>query len=349
MAQCLIKTPQYWTALKQSGIPEVIFNAVVNDFVAKHGRFPNLDEIPGSNSTKFIKDTLQLSEFNSINVEDLLNITGTSSIEEANIALNDKYADVEVEITPVNKQAIINITRRPSLHKVEEKSIAEIDENPNMGIVFNNIANRLGSLYGINIIPITDKELAQPKWKGIAEVKSTNAFIYNNNIYINTDLASADAPIHELTHLLLGSIRFKNPDLYFETIKQAQNFKSFNQMVARNPNKTQSDVLEETFVSEVAKYLADMPSDIDAFDDNIKYELHYNIKRLIDSVFMGEYSVDSISNPGTLSIKELARQLNSAVLQNEFQGSIDDANLHRRLANTREQLIKNHQVEENCL
>ena len=29
-------------------------------------------------------------------------------------------------------------------------------------------------------------------------------------------------------------------------------------------------------------------------EDNIKYELHYNMKRLLDSALMGQYSVKSI-------------------------------------------------------
>mgnify|MGYP003481871740 CR=1 FL=1 len=38
-----------------------------------------------------------------------------------------------------------------------------------------------------------------------------------------------------------------------------------------------------------------MPSDLDALDDKIKYELHYNMKRLLDSTLMGSYSVKSLN------------------------------------------------------
>ena len=48
---CLIKTLEYQTKLKQSGIPESIFYSTVSNFVNKVGRFPNLDEIPRSNSS----------------------------------------------------------------------------------------------------------------------------------------------------------------------------------------------------------------------------------------------------------------------------------------------------------
>jgi hypothetical protein len=57
--------------------------------------------------------------------------------------------------------------------------------------------------------------------KNIPEVLSAKAFVHNGKIYINTDRADIDAPIHEMTHMLLGSIRFKNPDLYFDLIENA--------------------------------------------------------------------------------------------------------------------------------
>lgn len=346
---CILKTPQYWTALEQSGMPEAVFNTFANRFIQEHNRFPNLDEIPGANSTQHLKDTLQLTDSNSALIENIIGATNTNSIEEANIAINDKYADLEVDITPLSKSAVVNITRRPSVNKVPDyNDPVNVDKDPNMGIVFNNIIEKLGRLYGIKMIPVTDKELSKKQWANMPEVKTANAFIFNNDIYINTDIASADAPIHEMTHLLLGSIRFKNPDLYFSTIQQAQNFPSFSQIASINPHKTQSDVLEEAFVQETAKYLAGMPSELDAFGKDFKYELHYNIMRLLDSVFMGDYSAASIKNPYQMSLKELASHLNSTVLSNNFQGSIDDAQLHRRLANVREDLMKKHQVEEIC-
>jgi hypothetical protein len=36
-------------------------------------------------------------------------------------------------------------------------------------------------------------------------------FEYDGEIYINVDRASVDTPIHEMMHLLIGSLRFSNP------------------------------------------------------------------------------------------------------------------------------------------
>jgi hypothetical protein len=51
-------------------------------------------------------------------------------------------------------------------------------------------------------------------------------------------------------------------------------------------------------------------------DDNIKYELHYNIKRLLDSALMGQYSVKSLdeSKLYNMSLKKLATIMQSMLL-----------------------------------
>lgn len=350
MAQCLIKNSEYWTKLSQSSIPEFTFYTFANQFVKDHGRFPNLDEIPGSNSTQHLIDTIHINNNGSAKIEDVLVSTGTTDIKQANIILNDQYNDLEIEFTPLNKETLINIQRRPSEFEIKDSSEFKINKTPNSGVLLNQIFDKLRNLYGIDLIPITNKELASSKWKNIPDVKNVSAFIYQNNIYINTDLADIDAPIHEMTHLLLGSIRFKNPNLYFELIKYADQFKNFNILAMQNPNKTQQDIYEEVFVQETAKYLSGLPSELDQLDTNTKYEIHYNIKRLLDSALMGKYSVKSLkeSDLYNMSLKDLIQNVQSMILNPNSLGSLDDAQLHRILANQKSDLMKKGELREEC-
>jgi hypothetical protein len=66
----------------------------------------------------------------------------------------------------------------------------------------------------------------------------SKSFILNNNIYVNTDLATLDSPIHEILHLLLGSIKFQNPDLYTDLVKVASQFGNYNKIAKLYPNRT---------------------------------------------------------------------------------------------------------------
>jgi hypothetical protein len=57
-----------------------------------------------------------------------------------------------------------------------------------------------------------------------------------------------------------------------------------------------------------------MESDIDALGESVKYEINYNIKRLLDSVLMGQYSVKSIPDEKlyNMTFSEIAKVINSA-------------------------------------
>ena len=350
MENCLVKNSEYRTKLAQSGIPEFEFYSFANAFVAKHGRFPNLDEIPNSDSTKYVKNTLHIKKDNTAKIDDILSTTSSETIEEANIKLNDEYTDLEIKIFPLKTQAIVNIQRRPSEYRHNEIIESVQDRFINSRTLFNGIFNNLNELYGINLIPVDNQTLSTDTWSGIPEVKSSSAFVYNGDIYINTDNADIDAPIHELTHILLGSIRFKNPDLYFDMINSAKNFSNFKKMVKDNPNKTMSDNLEETFVQETAKYLAGLPSAIDNLDKNKLYEIHYNIKRLLDSALMGAYSVKSIKDSKlfNMSLADITKSVKSQLLESKFSGSLDDAALHRMLSNKKSELMRKGDLREEC-
>lgn len=349
MAECLIKNSEYRTKLAQSGVPEFTFYSFANQFVKEHGRFPNLDEIPGSDSSQYLKDTIHINKNGSAKVEDILGSTGAATIEEANILLNDQFTDLEIDIMPLNTEAIVDIQNRPSEYNPRDFFDYEIDDVPNSGVLFSQMFEKLHNLYGIEIIPITNKELAE--WKNIPDVKNVSAFIYQGNVYINTDLADIDAPIHEMTHMLLGSVRFKNPELYQELVSMADQFQNFDKIASDYPNKTQQDIYEEVFVQETAKYLAGLPSELDALDYKVKYELHYNIKRLLDSAIMGQYSVKSVNDSKlyNMSIKQLAKTLHSMMLNPVPMGSLDDASLHRMLANKKSDLMKNGDLREDCV
>jgi hypothetical protein len=149
---------------------------------------------------------------------------------------------------PLNTEAIVDIQNRPSEYAPREAFDFDVDQTPNSGVVFRQIFDKLNKLYGISVNPISEKELSSSKWSNIPDVKNVSAFVYQGKIYINTDLADIDAPIHEMTHMLLGSIRFKNPELYEELVSMAEKFPNLEQMSRQYPNKTMHDIYEELFV-----------------------------------------------------------------------------------------------------
>ena len=347
---CLVKNSEYRTKLAQSGISEFEFDVFVGDYVEQFGEYPKLDEIPHADSSPYLKDLIKLDEHGGSKISKILQVTQTDNVEDAMIAINDEYRDLDVYMLPLNEEAYVEIKKRPSEYIEGETQNVDIDDEPNIGVLFSGIFDELRTKHGIDLISITDKELSDPKWDTIPEIHSAKAFIHNGQIYINTDKADIDAPIHEMTHMLLGAVRFKNPDLYFELIQNAEQFKSFNEMRRQNPNKAMSDILEETFVEEMGKYLAGFESDIASLDQKTLYKLHYDMKRLLDSSLMGQYSVKSVNDSELykMSLRNLAELVGSSMLNTPSLGSLDEASLHRILANEKSDLIKQGYLEEYC-
>ena len=62
----------------------------------KYGRLPNLDEIPNVDSSQHIINKLHLDSNSSTSIDNIMSSTNTSSIEEANVSLNDTYKDKDI-------------------------------------------------------------------------------------------------------------------------------------------------------------------------------------------------------------------------------------------------------------
>ena len=344
MLNCINKNSYEFQTLKQrSGLNEFILEAICRRFVTEYDRFPYLDELPNSNSEESLREALHIKD-NSAKIQDILSFTGRDNIEEANISINDQFRDLETEIVPINQEAIVNITHRPTI--TEEVQSVEQDGWVNNRTVISNAIDKLRELYGIKLIETNDYQLSGKVSDRV------NAFVLNGDIYINTDHASIDAPLHEMMHLLIGSIRFTNPNLYQNLVCLASQLPNYSQLAKQYRNKSQNDINEEILVSEVAKYLSGMKSSIDKLDKKTNYEIEYNIKRVLDTILMGQDSVKTITNDRlyNMSLKQLAQEVNSTAFINQFKGTFnsEDSALHRRLNNEKYELIKNNELQEVC-
>lgn len=347
--QCVNKnTREYQTLLKQSGLSDFELSVYVGKSLDDFGRYPYLDELPRVNSSKAISEDLSLNKDNTTKTENILQATNTNTVEEAVPVLNDKYRDKEIEVLEVGSKSKVYITTRPNTTQISDNNIDNNYENVNSFAFFNEIIDKLQTLYGINIIPITNAELSQDRWASITGTKGVKSFIYNGNIYINTDIATVDSPVHEFLHLLFGSMKYQNRALYDQLIGQAEQFDSYNSISQNYPNRTRGDVNEEVFVTELAKYLTGQKNAISNLEQSAQDEIIYNINRTLDTVLMGENSVKCVENPYIMNLKTLAKLVNSSTMISEKRGSLDDATLNRMMANTKSELIRNKELREEC-
>ena len=224
------------------------------------------------------------------------------------------------------------------------------DVEPNDYLVLNNTLQKLAKLYGINFNTVTDAELNSERWADLMpESRLVNAFIYDGQIYINVDRANLDAPLHEMLHIFVGSMRFTNPNIYQEFIQLAEKFPNYDKLASKFSGKTRNDINEEIFITEISKYLTGQKSALTGVDEKLMYEVSYNVHRVLDSVLMGTDSSKTITDDRlyTLSLKDLASELNSAIMTNNMP-PLRDSELHRTLNNMKSDLMREGKLKEIC-
>ncbi len=354
MNYCEIKDTQKAQILKDmSGLSEFSVNSFIRGFSEKHGRFPELDEIPYANSEEHLNKQLDIKSTKDskyTTIDKLQEVTGTDTPEEAMVLINKEHTDLEVHLNPLNSAVIVETLHRPTEYnddKIEKKSIDFDGSRESNSVILRSALDRLQKYYGIQMIPITKSELNSPAFEGLP-VSEAQAFILNGNIYVNTDSATVDAPIHEQLHLFLGSIRFGNPNLYFQLVQSTEQLPNFNILAQEFPGRTISDVQEEIFVNELAKHITGQSSMFDSVEPSIINTIMYNIKRDIDSIVFGKQSVKSLSSIFEKSLIQLAEELDSDNFDVDTLGTLDDATIHRIMANTKEELINKNELMQDC-
>lgn len=342
---------QFRDLVEISGLSELYVEAYCYKYTNEYGRFPYLDEIPNSNSEPYLRKQLKLTKGNFTKLNRLFETTGTRTLRNALLKINDLYRDLEIQATQITKEDIVlEIRRKPQMYSQNLEQQEELN-NSHGAIILDTFCDKLQELYGINIVTITNEEIPNiPELAGIQDAPVSKAFIYNNTIYINTDNATIDSKVHELLHLLFSTMRDINPELYFNLISKAQSFSNFDFIAQNYPNRTMGDLLEEVFVTELAKHLSGLESSISNLSKEEYNEIYYQITRMLDTAFEGEVSTRCIPQDELYNstFGKIGQLVNSPVTSYKFLGSLDNTKIHRILANTKSQLLKENRLEEIC-
>jgi hypothetical protein len=356
MAVCLNKSSvEYQASLKMSGLSDSEFDAFASDFVEKNNRFPFLDEIPEANSEPVLRDTIKIDKSNFIDNKRVIDVMQANDIDDANIKINNIHRDLRVKIYSIGESSIVDIKHRPTeFETIAERPLVEskYSTGKNNG-VWLKIVNELSDYYGIKIHLINNGIMGLPEWKDkILDAKTTNAFIYNGEIYLNTDNARIDAPIHEMLHILVGSMKFSDPDLYNAVTQMAESLPNYSTKALAFRDRTRSDVNEELFITEFSKFITGQNSLISKLDTPVVQRMFYNIYRVLDSSIFGTQSARTINRSDIFkcSVIDLCKLLGSDLLNGHYSGTLDmrGAEMHRIMANKKSELMKKGDLQEVC-
>lgn len=375
--KCFNKSNQVYQELlavaKSSGISNLKLDIYVNMYLDKYNRFPHLDEIPNIDSYEYLKEKLEIetvSDMDIVSTEKLKEFTGKETVEEQMAFLNNKYSDKEISIVPGIATSIIHIDHRASIYDgsnpldidwdstlTQDKIITNtgtLEKTSSVGIL-NNIIQRLLNRHGVSIQEYTNDALPE---NAPDNASSVNAFILNGTIYINTDNAKADAPLHELLHLILGQLRGRNFQQYETLLKSLEQSKWFEKKFKEYQegvyaNRTQLDIYEEILVSEFAKFITTSDKGIfGSMTDAQVQDIFNEVMYAIDTILLPVQSVKTL-NPKevlTSNIVSLSKKLGSALILTEYMGTIDfnTALESRKLSNLKQNLMKEGYLKQEC-
>ena len=235
------------------------------------------------------------------------------------------------EITPLNVKTL-------SKGKVLEKDRIN---------VISNISNYIDNTFGIKteLISNSSPELEEYKKKlQIESLDDIKAFILNGTIYINTDTATIVEPLHELMHLIFGSLKTLNPQLYLSILGNISNHPSYSQLGDNYKNLTYLDKNEEVAVKLLTEDVLGSLISYKGFNTD---EFNNAIKNSINTVFNLEKDLSDYNYRDLLNMSPL--DLINDFSSNLFTNTKDYFNLQSALDAIKVTSIKRELMEQNKL
>lgn len=329
-------------------------HAFAQDFYNKMNRLPKPHEIPGANTEEYVADKLGLSKDSlpTTSAQKIMEFAGTDTVDAAIPVLNNRFTDLKIDyaydenhkpIIMADNSVAIHIEHKPSRwNSYFDAADFPVDaaylESQNKNVL-RGVMRELGRVYGIKVFYGSSAEIEQrlgdlfAKGEEAKEKRrqlipqdalTAKGFILEDNIYINSDIAGMDTPLHELMHLMLGAIKYQDPNLYFNLVNSVDNVDNWDRRTETFGNRTRTDKNEELVVQEWAKYVTGQKSLINDLPNNIKMELLGNIQLILDRALFGRQSAESIKPADlyTHSLSSLIPVLGSAISINTPLGTL---------------------------
>ena len=349
---CIEKNnPEYRALERMSGFqgdPDKmqILDGYVEHYLETTGEFPKPDQIPGFNSEKAINEKYDIKK-STVKNQKLQEELATDDPHEQGLILTKTYADKLISITPVdNEVSHIEIIPRPSITLPEvyfPKNYDNVEVN-----VINEMLHDLAKYSGLQFECINTDQAN--KILDVPNASIIKAFVKDGKVYVNSDLMTADSYIHEMLHIFIGSTKFASPKLYEDLLTRTIDTFDFYDIKTRFPNRAEMDVAEEVLVTEFSKFLTGQQSMFDNVSEKSINHFIYDIKRALDVGIFGDISVKALSNQDLFSSKlvDVAKSVNSDLIQNNFMNVWKYSKYNRQLANMKESLLKSGELIEYC-
>ena len=120
----------------------------------------------------------------------------------------------------------------------------------------NSFASKMADRFGINVQVLTTAQIAEnPQF--LPEDATRKGFVKDGVVYINSDLATLDTPIHEFVHVWMAALKAQDPTFYNQIINMSLAHPYAETIRKRYPEEDEEGVAEETFATLTGIYTSE--------------------------------------------------------------------------------------------
>ena len=216
------------------------------------------------------------------------------------------------------------------------------------------IAGYLARNFGVEYNIVTTSDIKSKFGDIIPNAYKVNAFVYEGQVYINVDNATTADALHEFAHLIMGTIKQRNPDMYYALVNSIENAANYALHLGRyrNDKRSRIDLNEEIFVEKFSEYLSDTIVDPWLKEHSnemagIEAEYQNAIKKVLQ--VNDDVKLSTPAELNGLSVQEIMGRFGSALLErDEDMFDINIAKSSREAANLISQLKNDGLLTEDC-
>ena len=212
---------------------------------------------------------------------------------------------------------------------------------------FAHMLNERG--LGFELRVVTDKDIRE-NMSLITGFAGKKGFTIGGTVYVNSDHATADTPIHEYSHLWLKLLKASDNKLYNDIVSAMLSHPRVKEIKGDYPELEDKKMLgEEVFAHLIGEYNKDNP-DLGLLGDMHAYMNHVSdVLATIDEGLTSDMSFSKLAHELTVLQKDgfMAEKLDGfdKVMLEELHGN---GNISHRLKKVRNKLIKEGRLKIKC-
>jgi len=198
------------------------------------------------------------------------------------------------------------------------------------------------SKFGIQFVQFNKDNYADIQQLSVEDLNKVKAFAKDGVIYFNKTEGTIEEPLHEFMHLILNTLKVRNPTLFENIVKNMYKVEGYQQIADLYPNLTRLDLGEEAFVRLFSSKATELMQSTD---------LMTAVKQSLNDILQPTKDTSNISTEDLLdlSITDYINQFGSELIQGK-QGLYNktDSNLGTQILNIKQNLMESKELGEKC-